>query len=179
MKFCSSCASPVTLVIPEGDNRERFVCDNCETIHYQNPRIITGCLPVWQDQVLLCSRAIAPRVGYWTLPAGFLENRESVADGARRETHEEANARVTNLSLYTVFSLPHISQVYTFYLAELEDLDFKAGEESLDVQLFKESEIPWDNLAFPVITQSLQHYFEDRASGVFPTRYSEIDLSRR
>jgi ADP-ribose pyrophosphatase YjhB (NUDIX family) len=118
-------------------------------------------------------------VGYWTLPAGFLENQESVADGAKRETLEEAHARVANLSLYTVFSLPHISQVYTFYLAELEDLDFKAGEESLDVQLFKESEIPWDNLAFPVISQSLKHYFEDRTSGIFPTRYSEIDLRRR
>lgn len=179
MKFCSSCASAVTLTIPQGDNRERYVCQSCETIHYQNPRIIAGCLPVWQDQVLLCSRAIAPREGYWTLPAGFLENRESVADGARRETLEEAHARVTNLNLYTVFSLPHISQVYIFYLAELEDLDFKAGEESLDVRLFKEAAIPWDNLAFPVITQSLQHYFEDRVNGVFPTRYSEIDLSRR
>ena len=122
MKFCSSCGANVTVAIPEGDNRQRFVCFDCDTIHYQNPRIVAGCLPVWEDRVLLCRRAIDPRSGFWTLPAGFLENGETIADGAARETFEEAKARVSNLKLYTVFSLPHISQAYMFYLAELDDL---------------------------------------------------------
>ncbi len=179
MKYCSDCGESIVVKIPMGDNRERFVCSSCEVIHYQNPRVITGCLPVWEDQVLLCLRAIEPRKNYWTLPAGFLENRESVAVGAQRETWEEAQAKVSNLRMYTVFSLPHISQVYTFYLADLDDLDFAAGEESLDVRLFKQDEIPWDNLAFPVITQSLEHYFSDFANGDFPVRYAEINFPRK
>lgn len=148
-------------------------------IHYQNPRIVTGCLPVWEDRVLLCLRAIAPRKGYWTLPAGFLENGESIAEGAARETLEEANARVSNLELYTVFSLPHISQAYMFYRADLADLDFSSGTESLDVRLFHQDEIPWDELAFPVITQSLEFFFEDRVSGEFPVRSRELHFRRR
>lgn len=178
MKFCSDCGASVVLKIPSGDNRERFVCSQCDVIHYQNPRVITGCLPVWEDQVLLCLRAIEPRRNYWTLPAGFLENSESVADGARRETWEEAKAQVSNLRMYTVFSLPHISQVYTFYLADLDNLDFATGEESLDVRLFRQADIPWDQLAFPVITQSLQHYFADLPNADFPVRYAEINFRR-
>lgn len=179
MKFCSACGESVALKIPDGDNRERFVCVTCEEIHYQNPRIITGCLPVWEDRVLLCKRAIEPREGYWTLPAGFLENGEGVAIGAARETLEEANARVQDLELYTVFSLPYISQVYMFYRADLSDLDFSAGEESLEVALFEESEVPWDDLAFPVIARTLQHYFEDRKADAYPVRYDEIKWKRR
>jgi ADP-ribose pyrophosphatase YjhB (NUDIX family) len=179
MKFCSTCGEPVELKVPTGDNRERFVCNSCATIHYQNPRIITGCLPVWNDQVLMCKRAIDPRRGYWTLPAGFLENGESIAAGAARETEEEANARVYELELYTVFSLPHISQAYMFFRAMLEDLDFSAGFESLEVRLFTEHEVPWDELAFPVIKQSLEFYFEDRKNGSFPVRSREIDLKRK
>lgn len=179
MKFCSACGSPVSLAIPQGDNRERFVCTSCGAIHYQNPRIITGCLPVWEDKVLLCKRAIEPRYGYWTLPAGFMENGETVAHGGGRETLEEANARVSDLQLYAVFSLPHISQVYTFFLAQLDDLDFSSGEESLAVELFDEADIPWTELAFPVITKSLQYYFADRQTGTFPVRYEDIEFKRR
>jgi ADP-ribose pyrophosphatase YjhB (NUDIX family) len=179
MKFCSNCGATLTFTIPPGDNRERHVCNDCDTIHYVNPRIITGCLPVWDDRVLLCLRAINPRKGYWTLPAGFLENGETIAAGAARETEEEANARVADLELYTVFSLPHISQAYMFYRAQLSDLDFSSGEESLDVRLFKEHEIPWDNLAFPVINKSLQYYFEDRRSGQFQFRSEAIEFKRR
>ena len=179
MKFCSNCGATLTYTVPAGDNRERHVCNDCDTIHYINPRIVTGCLPIWQDRVLLCRRAIEPRRGYWTLPAGFLENGETIAAGAARETAEEANARVADLELYTVFSLPHISQAYMFFRANLCDLDFSSGEESLDVRLFTEQEVPWDNLAFPVITQSLQFYFEDRQHGAFPVRSRELDFSRR
>ena len=179
MKFCSDCGATLTMMVPPGDNRERFVCSDCDTIHYVNPRIVTGCLPVWQDRVLLCLRDIEPRRGYWTLPAGFLENGETIAAGAARETAEEANARVKDLELYTVFSLPHISQAYMFFRAELCDLDFSSGEETLDVRLFAEHEIPWDQLAFPVITQSLEFFFDDRGSGNFPVRSRELNFRRR
>jgi ADP-ribose pyrophosphatase YjhB (NUDIX family) len=174
MKFCSSCGNEVVFRIPEGDNRERFLCEHCETIHYQNPRVVAGCLPIWEDQVLLCRRAIDPRSGFWTLPAGFLENGETVQEGALRETWEEACARVSEPSLYTMFSLPHISQIYLFYRGELVDLDFAAGEETLEVALFREHEIPWGNLAFPVITETLQHFFSDRISGQYPVRSTSI-----
>ncbi len=183
MKFCSNCGSTLAFAIPQGDNRQRYMCNDCDTVHYQNPRIVTGCLPVWQDRVLLCLRAINPRKGYWTLPAGFLENGETIAAGAARETMEEANARVSELRLYTIFSLPHISQAYMFYLAQLDDLNFSSGPESLDVALFKESEVPWDDLAFPVIGESLRCFFADRRQAEqptdgYPVRYQEIDPTR-
>jgi ADP-ribose pyrophosphatase YjhB (NUDIX family) len=179
MNFCSSCGEKVVFRVPEGDNRERFLCEHCDTVHYQNPRVVTGCLPFWQDRVLLCRRAIEPRSGFWTLPAGFLENGETVQEGATRETLEEACARVVDPSLYTMFSLPHISQIYLFYRAELADTGFSAGEETLEVALFSEQEIPWDSLAFPVITQTLRHFFADRQSGVYPVRSQEIRRARR
>ncbi len=134
---------------------------------------------MWDDRVLLCRRAINPRRGFWTLPAGFLENGETIAAGAARETAEEANARVEALELYTVFSLPHISQAYMFFRANLCDLNFSSGEESLEVRLFSEHEIPWEELAFPVITESLKCFFADRESGAFPVRSQEIDFTRR
>jgi ADP-ribose pyrophosphatase YjhB (NUDIX family) len=178
MNFCSACGRGVEKRIPEGDNRERFVCDHCETIHYINPRVVAGCLPVFESRVLLCRRAIAPRSGLWTLPAGFLENGETIVQGAERETREEANARVRNLDLYTVFSLPHISQIYLFYLAEMIDDDFSPGVESTDVRLFTEAEVPWEELAFPVIRHTLEHYFADRTSGQFPVRTRDIIVDR-
>ena len=122
MNFCSNCGQNIIKKIPEGDNRQRFVCEACGQIYYQNPKIITGCLPLYGDSVLLCRRAIAPRVGYWTLPAGFLENGEAASAGAIRETLEEANAQVKLSHLYTLFNLPHISQIYMFYIGELLDL---------------------------------------------------------
>ena len=146
MKYCSQCGGTVAQRIPEGDTRQRFVCRHCDVIHYQNPRIIAGCIPVYENQVLLCRRAIEPRYGKWTLPAGFLENGESISQGALRETMEEANARVEIDTLYTIFSLPHISQVYVFYKARLLDLDFFSGIESLETKLFAEADIPWLSL---------------------------------
>ena len=178
MNYCSYCGHPVSQKVPEGDNRLRYVCDECEAIHYQNPRIIAGCLPVFEDKVLLCRRAIEPRSGYWTLPAGFLENGETTAMGALRETQEEANANAEIIDLYTLFSLPHISQVYMFFRARLLDLEFSPGHETTDARLFEEHEIPWDQLAFPVVTQTLQHYFSDRGTNEFPVRSLDIIVDR-
>ncbi len=167
------------MTVPEGDNRERHVCDACEHIHYINPKVVTGCLPIYEEKVMLCRRAIAPREGLWTLPAGFLENGETASDGALREMMEEANARGKIVDLYTMFSLPHISQIYLFYRTELLDLEFFPGEESLEVELFSESEIPWDELAFPVVVETLEHYFEDRREDHFPVRAKDIIIERR
>lgn len=179
MNFCTQCGNPVSQKIPDGDNRHRYVCDECEHIHYQNPRIIAGCLPIYEDKVLLCRRAINPRSGFWTLPAGFLENGETTATGALRETREEANANAEIIDIYTMFSLPHISQVYMFFRAQLLDTSFSAGDETLAVDLFAEEDIPWDQLAFPVITQTLQHYFRDRTVNQFPVRSLDIIVDRR
>ena len=174
MNFCSNCGQKIIKKIPEGDNRQRFVCEACGQIYYQNPKIITGCLPLYSDSVLLCRRAIAPRVGYWTLPAGFLENGEAASAGAIRETLEEANAQVKLSHLYTLFNLPHISQVYMFYIGELVDLNFSPGEESIETKLFREPEIPWKELAFPVITLTLKKYFKNREKNSYP--FTEEDV---
>lgn len=179
MKYCSACGEVVAFRIPEGDSRERYVCDHCQTVHYQNPRVVTGCLATWDDRVLLCKRAIAPRRGFWTLPAGFLENGETAEAGALRETREEACADVALDDLYTVFSLPHISQIYLFYRGRLTAPQFGAGEETEAVALFPEDAVPWDELAFPVIRQTLEHYFRDRRAGAFPVRSSSIIVDPR
>jgi len=166
MKFCSECAHPVALAIPEGDNRPRHVCTQCGTIHYQNPKNVIGTIPVWEHegqlQVLLCRRAIEPRYGYWTLPAGFMENGETTGEAAARETEEEAGANIELGRLFALLNVAHVHQVHMFYLARLVDLDFHPGEESLEVQLFSESEIPWDDLAFPTIRKTLELFFADR-----------------
>ncbi|PZP23848.1 NUDIX hydrolase [Pseudomonas kuykendallii] len=175
MKFCNQCGGTVSERIPAGDNRPRFVCDQCQLVHYQNPRIVAGCLPVWGEQVLLCRRAIEPRRGFWTLPAGFMENGETTEQAASRETLEEACARVSGLQLYTVFDLPHISQVYMLFRAELVDLDFAAGDESLEVKLFHEAEIPWSELAFPTIGRTLEWFFADRPNALFPVRSEPLE----
>ncbi len=160
MNFCSHCGSQVGLKIPKDDNRERFVCDACETIHYQNPKNVCGAILTHGDQVLLCKRAIEPRLGWWTLPAGFMENEESVAEAAAREAMEEANAKAGPLKLFGVFSMPYLSQIYLMFSGELEDEKVFAGPESLEVRLFTEDQIPWEQLAFPVVTHSLQLFFE-------------------
>jgi ADP-ribose pyrophosphatase YjhB (NUDIX family) len=175
MKYCSQCGSQVEVTIPAGDNRPRHVCTACGTIHYQNPKVVVGCIPVWEDRILLCRRAIEPRYGLWTLPAGFMENGETSQQGAARETLEEACARVEVQALYTLFNLPHIDQIYLLFRSRLLDLDFAAGEESLEVQLFEETEIPWEEIAFPVIRESLKLYFEDRRQGAFPLRGGTIE----
>ncbi len=174
MNFCSSCGSKVSLLIPVGDNRHRYVCDACGMIHYQNPNIVTGCIPEWEDRILLCKRAIEPRSGTWTLPAGFLENGESSMFGAAREAQEEANAQMRDMKLFCVFSIPHISQVYTMYRGVLHEGAASPGEESLEVMLASEEEVPWDNLSFPVIIETLKLYYEDRRSGSFTAHYGEI-----
>lgn len=175
MKFCSQCGSSVEIKVPQGDNRPRHVCIDCGVIHYQNPNVVTGCIPEWQGKVLLCRRAIEPRRGYWTLPAGFLENGESTQQGALRETLEEANARVSVGPLYTLFSLPHIDQIYMLFRGALEDLDYGPGEESLEVELFAEAEIPWDELAFQVVAETLRFYFEDQRQNSFRLRSGVIE----
>lgn len=174
IKFCNACGGSVSHRIPDEDDRPRYICDSCGFIHYQNPRIVVGVLPTWEDRVLLCRRAIEPRHGLWTLPAGFLENQETIVEGALRETWEEARARVANESLYRIFNLPHISQVYVFYRAELHAEEYAAGPESLDVQLFAEADIPWREIAFPVVSQTLQGYFADRKRGDFPVQTLDI-----
>ncbi|EKS08463.1 NUDIX hydrolase [Leptospira santarosai] len=158
MKYCSSCGSSVVYKIPEGDNRSRYVCDNCGTIHYQNPKIVVGSIPVWENRILLCKRAIEPRKGYWTLPAGFLENRETVEEGAVRETREEANAEIRIVGLQSVYSIPHISQIYMFFLADLVDGKFSVSSESEEVKLFSLNEIPWEELAFSSVQFALREY---------------------
>lgn len=174
MKFCSTCGKPVKLRTPSGDNRDRHVCDHCDTIHYQNPRIIAGCIPVHQGRVLLCRRAIQPRHGYWTLPAGFLENGETTLEGALRECWEEANAKIDQPELYIMVDIPHISQVYMFFRGKLSSLDFSPGAESLEVALFHEHEIPWKQLAFPSVTTALKHFFLDQKDGRYITRTDTI-----
>jgi ADP-ribose pyrophosphatase YjhB (NUDIX family) len=166
MKFCSECAHPVALAIPEGDNRPRYVCSHCDAIHYQNPKLVVGSIPVWEEdgelKVLLCKRAIEPRHGYWTLPAGFMENAETTAEAAVRETEEEAGANIEIGELFTLLNVAHVHQVHLFYLARLVDRDFAPGVESLEVRLFSQHEIPWDDLAFPTIRTTLELFFADR-----------------
>jgi ADP-ribose pyrophosphatase YjhB (NUDIX family) len=176
IKFCSACGSGrIDLRVPDGDNLLRHVCGACAVIHYQNPKVVVGCLPEWENQVLLCRRAIEPRHGLWTLPAGFLENGETIAAGAVRETLEEASARVEVGELYTIISLPQISQIYMMFRARLVDLDFGPGPESLEVRLFREDEIPWEEMAFRTIGRTLRNYFLDRKLGAFPMRLSVLE----
>jgi ADP-ribose pyrophosphatase YjhB (NUDIX family) len=168
-RYCVQCGSNrIAQRIPDGDDHTRDVCEACGHIHYFNPKIVVGALAVWGDKVLLCKRAIEPRCGMWTLPAGFMEEGESLEDGAMRETLEEAGARIQLDGLYTVISLPDISQVYMLFRAQLTDLDFVAGVESLEVALFAEADIPWDQLAFRTIASTLRHYFADRGHASFP-----------
>ena len=166
----------MTLRTPPADDRPRFVCDACGAIFYDNPKMVAGCVPQSQDaRVLLCRRAIEPRKGRWTLPAGYLENGETAAEGAARETLEEANARVEVGHLLCMLNIPRINQIYVIFLADLLDLDFSAGAESLEVRLFEESDIPWDELAFPSIEVALGLYFADRRTGTFATHVRDID----
>jgi len=167
MNFCSECGEKVNIAIPEGDNRPRHICNSCGVIHYQNPKMVVGCIIEHENKILLCKRAIEPRYGLWTLPAGFMENDETTMQAAQRETQEEAGADVKIVELFTMFSLPHIDQVYMLFRATFEEIAFSAGTESLDVELFDEIDIPWDEMAFPVITESLRRYLSDRKKGQF------------
>ncbi|MGO9443768.1 MAG: NUDIX hydrolase [Thiobacillaceae bacterium] len=174
MKYCSQCGGEVTLRVPSDDNHLRHVCTVCGTIHYQNPKMVVGCIPEWEDKILLCRRAIEPRHGLWTLPAGFMENGETTAEGAARETWEEAGALIEMGPLYTLFNLPHINQVYLMFRARLLNLQYKPGVETLEARLFAEQEIPWDQLAFRTIKATLELYFRDRANGGFGFHFGDI-----
>lgn len=174
MKFCTYCGGSLHRGVPEGDDRPRHICEACGVIHYQNPKLIAGCIPVWGDRVLLCKRAIEPRLGYWTLPAGFMELGETLADAARREAREEANVEVEMDQLYAIFSLPHISQVYVFFRASMVEERYAAGAESLETRLFREEEIPWEALSFASVQRALRLFFDDRKSGGFRFRLEDI-----
>ncbi len=163
MKYCSQCGSSVIQTVPPGDNRPRYVCNDCGTIHYSNPNNVCGAILTWQKKILLCKRAIEPRYGLWTLPAGFMENGETVIQAAARESMEEANAKASKLELFGIFSLPHISQVYLMFHGELHQGEYSPGEETLETALFNKEDIPWDQLAFPVVSHSLRLFLDPLA----------------
>ena len=167
IKHCKQCGLPVAYRVPEGDNRERAVCSSCTTIHYENPLNVVGTVPVWEDQVLLCLRNIEPRLGFWTLPAGFLELGETTAAGAVRETDEEAGARIELEGLYTVMNVVRVGQVHFYYRARLRDTRFEPGPETIEARLFREEEVPWEQLAFRTVRETLERYFADRRRGSF------------
>lgn len=172
---CRVCGAATEYRTPADDNRERAVCTACGEIHYENPINVVGTLPVWGEQVLLCKRAIEPRYGLWTLPAGFLELGESTADGARRETIEEAGANIELQPLYTVLNVVRAGQLHLFYRARLIDTKFDPGPETLEAKLFHEHEVPWDQIAFRTVRQTLVHFFADRQHGDFPLHAGDID----
>lgn len=175
-KYCSQCGTPITQRIPPDDNRLRSVCDNCGAVHYQNPRNVVGVLPVWQNKILLCRRAIEPRYDKWTLPAGFMELGETTAQGAMRETQEEAGAQIELGPLYTVIDVPHAEQVHFFYLAKVLSEELFPGPESLEAAFFDVADIPWSELAFRTVATTLEHYLADRSTGVFPIHHYDIPL---
>jgi len=174
IQHCRVCGQPVAYRVPPDDNRERAICTACGEIHYENPINVVGTVPYWDDQVLLCRRNIEPRRGFWTLPAGFLELGESTAEGALRETDEEAGARVELLGLFTVLNVVRVGQVHFFYLARLQDTVFAPGPETIEAQLFREHEIPWDEIAFRTVRETLKHYFADRERGRFGVHAGDI-----
>ena len=174
LKYCSNCGATLALRIPEGDDRPRPVCSRCGAIHYSNPKMVVGCIPEWNGEILLCRRAIRPGYGKWTLPAGYLENGETVYQGTEREAREEAGARVGELEPFALLNLSFISQVYFMSRARLLDANFSPGFESLEVQLFREGDIPWDEIAFPVILETLRLYCADRISGAFSFHVKDI-----
>jgi ADP-ribose pyrophosphatase YjhB (NUDIX family) len=174
LQFCPACGAPVVYRVPPDDNRERAVCSGCATVHYENPLNVVGTVPVWGDQVLLCRRAIEPRRGLWTLPAGFMELGETTAAGALRETDEEAGAHIELQELFTLLNVVRVGQVHLFYRAKLLDITFDPGPESLEVRLFREHEVPWDEIAFRTVRQTLEHFFADRGSGRFELHCGDI-----
>lgn len=179
MNYCSHCGGEVRLQIPKGEDRKRYVCNRCNTIHYQNPRMVAGAIPVIAGRILLCRRAIEPRRTKWTIPAGYLENGESVEQCARRETKEEANAFLDEMIPYSLLNITFIDQVYFIYRARLVNHDYSPGDESLEVKLFRPEALPWDEMAFPVIRKALELYHLDLNEGVFPFREVDIPISAK
>ncbi|HEV7912957.1 MAG TPA: NUDIX hydrolase [Albitalea sp.] len=174
IKHCKACGGEAPYSVPADDNRERAVCKVCGTIHYENPLNVVGTVPAWNDKVLLCRRNIEPRYGLWTLPAGFMELGETTAEGAVRETVEEAGARIDLLGLYTVLNVVQVGQVHLFYRATLRDTDFAPGPETIEARLFREEEVPWEELAFRTVRETLLRYFDDRRRGQFDVHCADI-----
>jgi ADP-ribose pyrophosphatase YjhB (NUDIX family) len=175
MKFCSACGHPVQLKVPDGDHLPRYVCTSCSTIHYENPRLIAGCVVESDGRILLCKRAIEPRLGLWTVPAGFMENGESLQDAAARECMEEALARVEIHSLLAVVNVLRAHQVHVMFRATLAKPDFGIGPESLESALYDEADIPWSEMAFLSVEFALRRYLEDRRRGVERLHFRDID----
>ncbi|NJD31034.1 MAG: NUDIX hydrolase [Gammaproteobacteria bacterium] len=175
MNFCPHCGQPVTLKVPEGDHLPRHVCTGCGRVHYQNPKIVAGCVPEYEGRILLCKRAIEPRLGYWTIPAGFMENGETTQDAARREAVEEAMAHVEVGSLLAVVHVLHADQVHVMFRARLPTPEFGAGPESLEVMLCEEAEIPWQDIAFRSVDFALRRYLDDRRQGLEQHYFTSID----
>ncbi|TDP01122.1 NUDIX hydrolase [Marinomonas balearica] len=167
MRYCPKCGHQVVMSIPAGDNRERAVCPQCHHIDYDNPRLITGTIPLFDGKILLCRRNIEPRLGYWTLPAGFMENQETTSEGALRETVEECGSNAICKQAFSMISIPKINQIHLFYIAELPKPDFHVTEESSEVQLFAFDEIPWDDLAFSSVEITLKLFIEDHSKGSY------------
>jgi ADP-ribose pyrophosphatase YjhB (NUDIX family) len=174
MNYCSKCGDALKYGIPPGDDRPRYLCESCGAIHYENPKIVVGCIAEKDGKILLCRRAIEPRSDKWTLPAGYLENGETVAQGAIRETFEEAGAKIKILAPYALFNICYVNQIYLMFRARLIDDSLKAGSESTEVRLFSEKDIPWNQIAFTVIEATLQRYFKDKPAGLFPFHIGDI-----
>jgi ADP-ribose pyrophosphatase YjhB (NUDIX family) len=176
IKHCRNCGAAVVYRVPDdGDTRERAVCPACDTIHYENPLNVVGTVPWLGDKVLLCKRNIEPRWGKWTLPAGFMELGESTVQGAARETDEEAGAQIEMQDLLTVISVPQVGQVHLYYRARLLSDRFNPGHETIEAQLFSEQEIPWEEISFKTVKETLERYFEDRRRGSFSVHNFQID----
>ena len=177
MNYCSNCGSRVALKVPEGDFLPRHVCDNCRLVHYENPKLVVGSVPEYQGRILICKRGIEPRLGYWTIPAGFMENDETLEAGAAREAAEEAHIQVEIGSLLLLANVTSARQVHVFFRARMLTPDFAVTHESLEVKLVDERDIPWDQLAFPSTECALRRFIEDRAAGV--ERHHVAEMHRR
>ena len=175
MNFCSNCAARVALRIPDGDNLPRFVCEACGTIHYQNPKLVVGCVPEYDGRIVICRRAIEPRRGYWTVPAGFMENCETLQQAAARESREEALIDVEIGSLLAVVHVLYAQQVHVFFRGRMRSASYGAGVESLEVELVRAEDIPWPDIAFPSTEYSLRRYLEDRAAGREPYHFTQLE----
>ena len=173
-KHCKACGGPVEYRVPADDNRDRATCTLCGHVHYENPLNVVGTVPAWGDEVLLCRRNIEPRYGLWTLPAGFMELGETVAEGAVRETIEEAGARIELEGLYAVLNVVRVGQVHLFYRARLLDTDFAPDPETIEAQLFSEERVPWDQIAFRTVRETLRRYFDDRRRGIFGLHCADV-----
>ncbi len=177
INYCSTCGGRMEKKMPAGDTILRAVCSACGFVHYENPKLVVGCIPEYQGSILLCLRDIEPCRGKWTLPAGFMENKETVQDGAKRETLEETRAEVEIIAPYRLFNLEFVSQIYFMFRSKLIDTNFGPTPESSEVRLFKQGEIPWDEMAFPVIEKTLKHYFKDKEIGEYPFKIGDIKQS--